>query len=655
MKQTKFWLTAIVVLLYSSHLSAYDFYDYYEDKMIYVNITDKINKTVEVTFSAGQEYEGTVKIPSKVSRWVSDGNNGYVLEDYCVTSIGSKAFYDCRNLYSIEIPSSITDIGENAFRGCSQLDYVYISDLAAWCSIDFNGVSNPLYEGAFLMLDGELVRDLVIPDGVKEIKKLAFHGCSQLYTVSIPSSVITIGREAFHGCKGLASITIPQTVTKIEMAAFVYCDLRFIVESENIYYDSRDNCNAIIETSTNTLIAGSGYSIIPNTVTKIGDYAFAGSRSFDSGYDSGSYYTGRITIPNSVTSIGEGAFFDCHNLEIVTIGANVKAIGNMCFGNCYDLSIVDISDLSAWCKIDLDSKLSIYKYYLRLNGSIIRNLIIPDDIIKIKQYTFCNCIGLETVTIPKSVTSIEKYVFNGCDNLTNAYLSSNPNINRTSFPTNTLLHLTLDDSNAADFLNSNTNTFAEVTYNRELGAGKYGTIMLPFAPDAESLENFAFYSLESVNGETLIFDEVDSPVANTPYLYTLREGKSSTQITGGETTISSAIVVPETEGWQTIGSFTNQTVDCSAGDAYYYGINAADNMLYNVVSKLNVKPYRAYFKGTVTNTPKLAIRTRSGDETYIETTEIEELAPAIYYDLSGRRVENPCNGVYIVNGKKVIL
>ncbi len=285
----------------------------------------------------------------------------------------------------------------------------------------------------------------------------------------------------------------------------------------------------------------------------------------------------------------------------------------------------------------------------------ITSVTIPQNVTTIAYNAFAGCKNLTSISIPKNVIIIGSSAFSYCSNLTDLTLHSNPSISAYAIPSATKVTLVLNDEEAADFNVANANTYDRVVYNRELGAGKYGTIMLPFAPDAESVENFAFYSLSSVDGETLIFDEVATPLANTPYLYALREGKSATQITGGETTIASAIATPEIDGWKTVGSFINQTVDCSAGDACYYAINAADNMLYNVVSKLNVKPYRAYFEGRTVNAAQLRIRTRDGKETVIDAAEVEGLMPVAYYDLCGRRVASPNKGVYIVNGKKMMV
>ena len=180
--------------------------------------------------------------------------------------------------------------------------------------------------------------------------------------------------------------------------------------------------------------------------------------------------------------------------------------------------------------------------------------------------------------------------------------------------------------------------------------------MLPFAPNAESLENFAFFALSSNDGEYLLFDEVAEPQANTPYLYTLREGKEATQTTGGETTISSEIVTPEVDGWKSVGSFTNQAIMTEEDtDNNYYAYTSADNQLHRVTKTLNVKPYRAYFMADGNQPAQLAVRTRNGETTIIDAAEVEDLTPAVYYDLSGRRIDNPTKGVYIVNGKKISL
>ena len=122
-----------------------------------------------------------------------------------VTSIGTEAFYYCDGLTSVTIGNSVTSIGSSAFGYCSGLKEVHISDIAAWCNIEFS--SNPLYYAHHLYMNGEEVTDLIIPEGVTAIKKLAFNGCSGLTSVTIPNSVTSIGDYAFNRCSGLTSIT----------------------------------------------------------------------------------------------------------------------------------------------------------------------------------------------------------------------------------------------------------------------------------------------------------------------------------------------------------------------------------------------------------------------------------------------------------------
>ena len=151
-------------------------------------------------------------------------------------------------------------------------------------------------------------KNTTIPNSVTTIGQEAFGDCSGLTSITIPNSVTSIGTNAFDFCSGLTSITIPNSVTSIGDGAFRYCSglTSIVVEEGNTNYDSRNNCNAIIKTSSNTLIAGCKNTTIPNSVTSIGRDAFSYCTSLTS-----------ITIPNSVTSIGSFAFSGCSSLTDV--------------------------------------------------------------------------------------------------------------------------------------------------------------------------------------------------------------------------------------------------------------------------------------------------------------------------------------------------
>ena len=190
---------------------------------------------------------------------------------------------------------------------------------------------------------------------VTSIGNEAFYDCSGLTSVNIPNSVTSIGENAFNGCSGLTSVTIPNSVTSIGNDAFYGCTglTSIKVASGNSVYDSRENCNAIIETATNTLISGCKNTIITNSVTEIGDMAFFGCSGLTSvnipnsvtsiGAFAFSYCSGltNITIGNSVTSIGSSAFRDCSGLTSLTIPNSVTSIGNSAFYDCRGLTKID--------------------------------------------------------------------------------------------------------------------------------------------------------------------------------------------------------------------------------------------------------------------------------------------------------------------------
>lgn len=248
-----------------------------------------------------------------------------------------------------------------------------------------NGVTVTYKGSSFSQYSDEYYGDVIIPESVtyngvtypvSSIGEYAFSSCSNMSSVVIPNSVTSIGKWAFEFCRGITSIEIPASVITIAVNPFSGCSsLNSIkVQSGNPKFDSRNNCNAIIETNSNTLITGCKNTIIPYGITTIGEDSFSSCKNMKN-----------ISIPNSVTSIGRWAFGVCTSLESIEIPNSVLSIGEAAFIECSSLT----------------------------------DVVIPNSVVSIGNAAFKYCYALRRVEISNSVITIGSNVFSSCN-----YLSS---------------------------------------------------------------------------------------------------------------------------------------------------------------------------------------------------------------------------------------
>ncbi len=264
-------------------------------------------------------------------------------------------------------------------------------------SISFGNTISKIVNSAFWSCSN--ITSVKFSDNLTTIEAGAFYNCTSLSNLEFSSNLTTIGSSSFYYCTSLKKLFIPALVETIGSLAFTGCsNLEEIkVDPSNEHFDSRDNCNCLINTNKQTLILGCNKSFIPNGVSTIGISSFINC-----------YYLESIDIPETVTRIEDDAFHRCIRLKSVTIPSSVTFLGYSVFFGCATLENVEI--LSNYVKT------IPFKCFYRCFK--LKNINIPTSVTKIGSNSFCQCTTLKSIFIPKEVTVVEDDVFFGCTSLT---------------------------------------------------------------------------------------------------------------------------------------------------------------------------------------------------------------------------------------------
>jgi len=370
-----------------------------------------------------------------------------------VTSIAASAFKLCEQLESVYIGKNMTNLGNNAFPNCYSISTIVVDD--ANPKYDSRNGCNAMIESA----TNKLVlgcADTVIPNTVKVIEKYAFSAIKTEFEMNIPEGVETIASYAFVACSGLTSLHIPASVTSISPQSFGSCSgLQSItVAAANSVYNSTGNCNAIMQTSSKTVVLGCINTSIPAGTLQIGDYAFANQMSLTSlSMPStitriGNYaFTNcqgltNFNFPTSLTSLGNFAFNECIGLERIELPASVKTIGNSCFKNCIGVVSMILSDelttigTNAFENMNELQSVDIPEKVTKIGGNAfnsctaLKSITLPDGLNSLGNYTFAYCTSLTEIVVPTNVSEIGKGLFLGCTALEKVVLPETTRIIR---------------------------------------------------------------------------------------------------------------------------------------------------------------------------------------------------------------------------------
>ena len=574
-----------------------------------------LSHTVDNNGNCIIEFEGKfTRIPDRAFK-----NTKINSKDICipntVTSIGSYAFYNTAISGNLAIPNSVTEIGEGAFENCRELNSLFLpSNLKRIENRTFNACG--------------FIGNLTIPNSVTEIGERAFQNCTGFNgTLTLSNKLETIGESAFNGCSGFTgSLKLPSSLTDIGNGAFMNCK----------YFTSLELSNAlsvIPEYAFRGCEGLSGSLVIPNSVTEIGNQAFSGCTGFN----------GTLTLSNKLETIGVSAFYGCTGFTgSLTLPSSVTTIGQSAFYSC-----------RSFTKLELPNTLSViptqaFTHCRSLSGE----LVIPASVTEIGRLAFYDCQNLNAVTgqvtLPKSLKKIGDNVFLDTDNINTVnFLSLPEGISRNLGYKKKAVCLS-DDSYISDLASG---TVDEISYTRQM-SNNWGTLVLPYSLTLTGSEPYHLYSIDNMTGEELVLKQLEGTVAaGTPCV--VKRNGTEAKLTFGPNyaTLNMAIETQDVGGMKFRGTYWTEDVNS--------GYVISKNSFWNVeelkgstsVNGVKVNPFRAWLDGTSANAPAQLSMRIDGSTTGIDAIDALNDAEAEYYDLSGKRLDEPQKGVNIVRMK----
>ena len=561
-------------------------------------IPNSVKEIGIMAFADCTGLNGTLTLPNKlekilVSAFYNSGFTGTLKLPNSLTNIGNTAFMECKYFTSLELSNALSVIPEFAFRDCV-------------------GLSG----------------SLVIPNSVTEIGERAFYNCTGFNgRLTLSSKLVKIGQYAFYGCTGfMGSLKLPNSLTDIGRSAFMKCR----------YFTSLELSNAlsVIPPSAFEDCSGlSGSLVIPDGVKEIGVNAFANCSGFN----------GTLTLSNKLETIGESAFRVCFQFTgSLTLPNSITTIGNSAFLDC-----------CSFTKLELPNTLSVipgsaFKGCEGLSGS----LVIPASVTEIGNNAFYDCQNLRAetgrLTLPKSLKKIGNNVFRKTNNI--------KTVNFLSLPEGISEYLggqtkTVSLSDDSYISNMASGTVAVISYTRTM-SNDWGTLVLPYSLTLTGDEPYRLYAIDKIDGNELVLSRIEGTVAaGTPCVVKRNGTEAELTFGANDAELNMAISDQNVGGMTFRGTYWTKEVNSGyviSKDCFW---NVAELMSSKHVKGAKVSPFRAWLSSTSANAPAQLSMRIDGSTTGINAIDALNDAEAEYYDLSGKRLDEPQRGVNIVRMK----